>query len=72
MPLASHWSRTFEAVDERLGVEPGAAAAEVLEAQGLEGDAVRLAVEGEGLDDAVLAVSRRAIDGCVSRLSQAH
>src|SRR5918994_1161522 len=45
----------LEAVDEGLGVQPGAAVAEVLEPERLEGDALRLAVEGEGLDDPVLA-----------------
>ena len=45
---------SFEAVDERLRVEAGAAVAELLEPQRLERDVVGLAVEGEGLDDAVL------------------
>ena len=36
-------------------MQPGTAVAEVLEPQGLEGDTVGLTVEGEGLDDSVLA-----------------
>src|SRR6266850_415757 len=45
----------LEAVDERLGVQPGTTVAEVLEPQRLEGDAVGLTVEREGLDDSVLS-----------------
>src|SRR5690606_127223 len=45
----------LEAVDQRLGAQPGAAAAEVLEPERLQRDAVRLALEREGLDDAVRA-----------------
>src|SRR5215469_12722218 len=46
---------TFKAVHKRLRAQPGAAAAEILEPQGLQGDAVGLAVIGEGLHDAVRA-----------------
>ena len=45
----------LEAVDQRLGVQPGAAVAEVLERQGLQRDALRHALEGEGLHDPVRA-----------------
>src|SRR2546421_10005801 len=45
---------SLEAVHQRLRVQPGAAVAEVLEPQRLEGDAVGLAVERERLHDAVL------------------
>ena len=44
----------FEAVDERLRVQPGAAVAEVLEPQRLERDVVGLTVERERLHDAVV------------------
>src|SRR2546423_13640769 len=44
---------SLEAVHERLRVQPGAPVTEVLEPQRLEGDAVGLTVEGEGLHDAV-------------------
>jgi hypothetical protein len=45
---------TFEAVHQRLRVQPGAVVAEVLEPLRLEGDAIGLTVDHEGLDDAVL------------------
>src|SRR6185312_3394482 len=45
----------LEAVDQRLGVQPGPAVAEVLEPQRLQGDAVRVGLPGEGLHDPVLA-----------------
>src|SRR5215469_6609609 len=45
----------FEAVDQRLRAQPGAAVAEVLEPQRLQGDAVGLTLEGEGLHDTVWA-----------------
>src|SRR6185312_17278563 len=45
----------LEAVDERLGVQPGAAVAEVLERQRLQRDAVGHALERERLDDPVRA-----------------
>src|SRR5664279_4157074 len=43
----------LEAVDQGLGVQPGAAIAEVLEPQRLQCHAVGLALEGEGLHDPV-------------------
>ena len=43
----------LEAVAQRLGVEAGAAVAEVLEGERLEGDAVGHPLPGEGLHDAV-------------------
>src|SRR5919112_2380180 len=45
----------LDAVDQRLRVQPGAAVAEVLERQGLQRDALRHALPGEGLHDAVRA-----------------
>src|SRR6516165_7460816 len=45
----------LEAVHKGLRAQPGAAAAEILEPQGLQGDAVGLALIGEGLHDAVRA-----------------
>src|SRR5215469_1659083 len=45
----------FEAVDQRLGAQPGAAVAEVGEPQRLEGHAVGLTLEGEGLHDTARA-----------------
>ena len=45
----------LEAVHQRLGVQPGAAVAEILEPQRLEGDVIGHALEGEGLHDLVLA-----------------
>src|SRR5215467_10368888 len=45
----------FEAVDQRLHAQPGAAVAEGLEPQRLQGDAVGLILEGEGLHDSARA-----------------
>src|SRR5947207_5491922 len=45
----------LKAVHKGLRAQPGAAAAEVLEPQGLQGNAVELALIGEGLHDAVRA-----------------
>src|SRR5699024_10898507 len=46
------------------GVQSGPAVAEVLDAQGLQGDLLGPAVEGEGLDDAVLGdVVEAAVEG---------
>src|SRR6185437_2516730 len=45
----------LDAVDQGLGVQPGAAVAEVLERHGLQRDALRHALPGEGLHDALRA-----------------
>src|SRR5215470_320717 len=50
----------FEGVDQRLRAQPGAAVAEVLEPQRLQGDAVGLILEGEGLHDAARAYLMKA------------
>src|SRR6476620_1274069 len=44
----------LEAVDQLLRVQPGAAVAEILETKRLERDALGVAVEREGLHDAIL------------------
>src|SRR3979490_1267 len=44
-----------EAVHQRLRMQPGAAVAEVLEPQRLEGDAIGLTIERAGLNAAALA-----------------
>src|SRR5262245_36400580 len=55
---------TLEAVGQRRRVQAGAAVAEVLEPQRLQGDAVRVALVGERLDDAVLAhLVEAAVEG---------
>src|SRR4051795_979270 len=43
----------LEAVDERLGVQPGPAVPEVLEPKGLQSDALGHALPGEGLHDPI-------------------
>src|SRR5262245_46120929 len=50
----------FEAVDQRLRAQPGAALAQVVEPQRLQRDAVGLTFEGEGLHDTVRAYLMKA------------
>ncbi len=63
MPLASQASRPSKLSHERLGEQAGAAVAEVLEAQRLQGDAVGHALPGEGLHDPVRARRRGSSRG---------
>ena len=51
MPLATKASRPSNESTSEVADEPGAAVAEVLEDEPLEGHAVGQALEGEGLDD---------------------